>query len=213
MIHFLGLNILVFYKPKTSHILAETPFLELYKAVCVEQDEFKNSKNFDRAIKKSNGNDTLLIGDDMQKIDYLLARCCTPIPGDDVFGFLTVTEGIKIHRSSCPNAKQLLSSYGNRVIKAMWASQVQKSYVATISIVGIDRVGMIQELTNVISNQLHTNMRSLNIDTDEQIFHGNIKVYVTDTKHLDKLLKNLKNIEGMNKVVRKEQIEEEIIIK
>ncbi|MDP5120927.1 MAG: bifunctional (p)ppGpp synthetase/guanosine-3',5'-bis(diphosphate) 3'-pyrophosphohydrolase [Spirosomaceae bacterium] len=182
------------------------------KKVELEQNDFKNAKNFERAIKKSNGNDTLLIGDDMQKIDYVLARCCTPIPGDDVFGFLTVTEGIKVHRSSCPNAKQLLSSYGNRVIKAMWTSQIQKSYLATISLEGIDRVGMIQDLTKVISNELHINMRSLNIDTDEHIFHGNIKVYVTDTKHLDKLLSHLKNIEGINKVVRQEQMEEEVTV-
>jgi GTP pyrophosphokinase len=148
----------------------------------------------------------------MQKIDYALARCCTPIPGDDVFGFLTVTEGIKVHRSSCPNAKQLLSSYGNRVIKAMWISQIQKSYLATITLEGIDRVGMIQDLTKVISNELHINMRSLNIDTNEQIFHGDIKVYVTDTKHLDKLLRHLKNIEGINKVLRQERLEEELLI-
>jgi GTP pyrophosphokinase len=182
------------------------------KKVELEESAYQDAKNFERAIKKSKGNDTLLIGDDMQKIDYALARCCTPIPGDDVFGFLTVTEGIKVHRSSCPNAKQLLSSYGNRVIKAMWISQIQKSYLATITLEGIDRVGMIQDLTKVISNELHINMRSLNIDTNEQIFHGDIKVYVTDTKHLDKLLRHLKNIEGINKVLRQERLEEELLI-
>lgn len=181
------------------------------KKIELENIDFKNAKNFERAIKKSNGNDTLLIGDDMQKIDYVLARCCTPIPGDDVFGFLTVTEGIKIHRNGCPNAKQLLSSYGNRVIKARWTSQLQKSYSATIMLEGIDRVGMIQDLTAVISNELQINMRSLNIDTDEQIFQGKIKVYVTDTKHLDTLIQRLKSIDGIKKVFRSEDIEETLI--
>jgi GTP pyrophosphokinase len=94
----------------------------------------------------------------------------------------------------------------------MWISQIQKSYLATITLEGIDRVGMIQDLTKVISNELHINMRSLNIDTNEQIFHGDIKVYVTDTKHLDKLLRHLKNIEGINKVLRQERLEEELLI-
>lgn len=186
--------------------------LNRQKKVEIEQNAFKNAKSFESAIKKSNGNDTLLIGDDMQKIDYTLSRCCTPIPGDDVFGFLTVTEGIKIHRNGCPNARQLLASYGNRVIKAMWTSQIQKSYLVTIQIEGLDRVGIIQDLTRVISSELHINMRSLNIDTneDETVFQGLIKVYVTDTKHLDKLMNHLKDIEGVDKVVRLEK--EEVLV-
>lgn len=186
--------------------------LNKQKKVQLEDNAFKTAKSFEQAIKKTKGNDTLLIGDDMQKIDYTLARCCTPIPGDDVFGFLTVTEGIKVHRNSCPNARQLLSSYGNRVIKALWTSQIKKSYLVTIQLEGIDRVGIIQDITKVISSELHINMRSLNIDTDDAIFQGDIKVYVTDTVHLDKLMTHLKNIEGVDKVVRLEQIEVETVV-
>lgn len=168
----------------------------------IEDDAFTNAKNFERAIKKSKGNDSLLIGDDLQKLDYTLSQCCNPIPGDDVFGFLTVNEGIKVHRTNCPNSQQLLSSYGNRVIKAQWSSQVEKSYLATIELQGIDRVGMIQDISKVISEELHINMRGLNVNTEHGVFKGEIKVFVFDTKHMEKLVKKLSKIKDMDKVSR-----------
>jgi guanosine-3',5'-bis(diphosphate) 3'-pyrophosphohydrolase len=167
---------------------------------------FKDAKSFEREFKKvQGGNDTLLIGDDMQQIDFTLAKCCSPIPGDDVFGFLTINEGIKIHRNTCPNAHQLLSNYGNRVIKARWASQIEKSYLVTIKLQGIDRVGLIQDISKVISNELHINMRGISVDTFDGIFEGKIKVYVFDTKHLDELLSRLEEIEGVNSVIRDQE--------
>jgi GTP pyrophosphokinase len=161
-----------------------------------------DAKSFEKALKKSQGQDTILIGDDMQKIDFTLAPCCNPIPGDDVFGFLTVTEGIKIHRNACPNAQQLLSSYGNRVIKARWSSQLAQSYLVSINLSGIDRVGMIQDISRIISAELHINMRGLQVETFEGIFEGTIKVYVNDTKHLDTLMSKLSSIEGIDSVSR-----------
>lgn len=167
---------------------------------------YKDAKSFEREFKKvQGGNDTLLIGDDMQQIDFTLAKCCSPIPGDDVFGFLTINEGIKIHRNTCPNAHQLLSNYGNRVIKARWASQIEKSYLVTIKLQGIDRVGLIQDISKVISNELHINMRGISVDTFDGIFEGKIKVYVFDTKHLDELLSRLEEIEGVNSVIRDQE--------
>jgi guanosine-3',5'-bis(diphosphate) 3'-pyrophosphohydrolase len=167
---------------------------------------FKDAKSFEREFKKvQGGNDTLLIGDDMQQIDFTLAKCCSPIPGDDVFGFLTINEGIKIHRNTCPNAHQLLSNYGNRVIKARWASQIEKSYLVTIKLQGIDRVGLIQDISKVISNELHINMRGISVDTFDGIFEGKIKVYVFDTKHLDELLSRLEEIEGVKSVIRDQE--------
>jgi GTP diphosphokinase / guanosine-3',5'-bis(diphosphate) 3'-diphosphatase len=163
---------------------------------------FGDAKAFEKEIKKEKGTDTLLIGDDLQKIDYTLSRCCNPIPGDDVFGFLTINEGIKVHRNSCPNAQQLLSNYGNRVIKARWASQIEKSFLVTIELSGIDRVGMIQDLSKVISSELHINMRGLSVDTYDGIFEGKIKVYVFDTKHLDILISKLEEVEGVQTVTR-----------
>jgi GTP diphosphokinase / guanosine-3',5'-bis(diphosphate) 3'-diphosphatase len=168
----------------------------------LDKKAFLDAKSFEKEIKKNKGNDTLLIGDDMQKIDYTLARCCNPIPGDDVFGFLTVNEGIKIHRNGCPNAQQLLASYGNRVIKARWSSQLADSFLVTIQLSGIDRVGMIQDVTRVISSELHINMRGLSVDTRDGLFEGTITVYVADTTHLDTLMNQLNEIVGVDKVVR-----------
>jgi GTP pyrophosphokinase len=168
----------------------------------IDNKAFIDAKSFEKEFKKVKGNDTLFIGDDLQEIDFTLARCCNPIPGDDVFGFLTVNEGIKIHRNSCPNAQQLLSQYGNRVIKARWSSQVAKAFVATIHLDGIDRMSMIQDISKVISSELHINMRSLAVDTNDGIFTGDIKLYVQDTRHLETLMKQLGEIEGVHQVTR-----------
>lgn len=168
----------------------------------IDNKAYTDAKTFEKEIKKVKGDDTLFIGDDLQEIDFTLARCCNPIPGDDVFGFLTVNEGIKIHRNSCPNAQQLLSQYGNRVIKARWSSQVAKAFVATIHLDGIDRMGMIQDISKVISSELHINMRSLAVDTNDGIFTGDIKLYVQDTRHLETLMKQLGEIEGVHQVTR-----------
>jgi GTP diphosphokinase / guanosine-3',5'-bis(diphosphate) 3'-diphosphatase len=163
---------------------------------------FVDAKSFEKAIKKAKGDDTLFIGDDFQKVDYSLSKCCSPIPGDAVFGFLTINEGIKIHRTNCPNSQQLLTAYGNRVIKATWSSQVEKSYPATIYLEGIDRVGMIKDISEVISSELHINMRGLSVDTNDGIFMGSIKLSVFDTNHLQHLIKKLQKLKGINKVTR-----------
>ncbi len=169
----------------------------------VEDDKaFKDAKSFEKAFKKSKGLDTILIGDDMQVIDFTLAACCSPIPGDDIFGFLTVNEGIKIHRNACPNAQKLLSSYGNRVIKARWSSQLAQSFLVSITLTGIDRVGIIQDISRIISAELHINMRGLQVETRDGIFDGTIKVYVNDTKHLDTLINKLSQIEGIDHIAR-----------
>jgi guanosine-3',5'-bis(diphosphate) 3'-pyrophosphohydrolase len=168
----------------------------------LQEEAFSTAKSFEKAIGKSQGSDSLLIGDDLQQLDYTLSQCCNPIPGDAVFGFLTVNEGIKVHRTSCPNSQQLLSHYGNRVIKAQWASQVEKAYLATISLRGMDRLGMIQDISKVISEELHINMRGLNVNTVHGVFEGEIKVFVFDTKHMEKLKAKLKKIKGIEKVER-----------
>ena len=168
----------------------------------LEDAAYVTAKSFEKAIKKSNGNDSLLIGDDLQQLDYTLSQCCNPIPGDAVFGFLTVNEGIKVHRTNCPNSKQLLANYGNRVIKAQWSSQVEKAYLATITLRGIDRVGMIQDISKVISEELHINMRGLNVNTEHGVFDGEIKVFVFDTKHMEMLMKKLREIRDVDLVSR-----------
>ncbi len=168
------------------------------------QEKVKDESSFTKEIKSLKGpeHDQLLIGEDMDVVDYILAKCCNPIPGDDVFGFVTVNEGIKIHRTSCPNALELLSNHGNRVIKARWTSQKEIAFLAGLRIVGTDRVGLINDVTKVISNELKVNMRSITVDSDSGIFEGTIKLYVHSTSHLDQLMKNLGQVEGIIKVSR-----------
>lgn len=149
--------------------------------------------------------DTILIGDDLQKIDYTLAPCCNPIPGDDIFGFLTVNDGIKIHRTSCPNASKLMANYGYRILKAKWASsQNSISFLTGLRIVGIDDVGLVNKITTVIFHDFNVNIRSLAISSNEGIFEGDIMVFVNDTQQLDKLIDHLKKIPGITGVSRYE---------
>lgn len=167
-------------------------------------EKVKDESTFTKEIKNLKGpdHDQLLIGEDMDLVDYNLAKCCNPIPGDDVFGFVTINEGIKIHRTSCPNALELLSNHGNRVIKARWTSQQQIAFLAGLKIIGTDRVGLINDVTRVISNELKVNMRSITVDSDSGIFEGSIKLYVHSTQHLEKLMSNLSKVEGILKVTR-----------
>ncbi|MFT4738999.1 MAG: GTP pyrophosphokinase [Cyclobacteriaceae bacterium] len=148
------------------------------------------------------GDDLLLLGDDMDVIDYKFARCCNPIPGDDVFGFVTVNEGIKIHRTNCPNAAELLSNYGYRVVKAKWTSRQAVAFLAGLKIIGTDRIGIINDVSNIISAQHKVNMRSLVINTDNGIFDGQIELFVDDTKHLEALITNLGKVSGIETVSR-----------
>ena len=144
----------------------------------------------------------LVIGDDLQKLDYKLSPCCNPIPGDDVFGFITVSEGINIHRVTCPNAIKLLSNYAYRVVKAKWNNEQLISFLAGIKITGTDELGIVNNITKVISSENNVNMRSINFDTEDGIFEGTIMVYVHDTKHLSHLLDKLKKVKGVRRVER-----------
>lgn len=155
---------------------------------------------------KTKDSDILLIGEDMQKIDYKLANCCNPIPGDDVFGFITVSDGIKIHRTNCPNATKLMSNYGYRVVKARWTNQQELAFLTGLRLTGIDDVGLINKITTVISHDFKVNIRSITIDSDNGIFEGTIMVYVNDTKHLDNLIKKLNAIKGITSVTRFDSI-------
>ena len=169
------------------------PNLAVTDAKAVEQEITKTKGRYD---------DILLVGEDMDVVDYKLAKCCTPIPGDDVFGFVTVSEGIKIHRTNCPNAPELLSHHGNRVVKAKWTSQHEVAFLTGLKIRGTDRVGLINDVTKVISDELKVNMSSMSIHTDSGIFEGEIMLYVNDTRHLEQLITKLREVEGVVKVSR-----------
>jgi len=166
--------------------------------------EKNDNQKIDAILNKVKGkeSDTLLIGEDLQKIDYTLAACCNPIPGDDVFGFVTVNEGIKIHRTSCPNAAQLMANYGYRVVKAKWNRQQELTFLTGLHIIGIDDVGLINKITKVISSDFKVNMRSITVDTDNGIFDGAIMIFVNDKEHLDNLIENLMLVKGVTAVTR-----------
>jgi len=164
--------------------------------------KISDAKTFEREVVKVKSDDILLIGEDMDVIDYKLSKCCNPIPGDNVFGFVTVNEGIKIHRTTCPNAPELLANHGHRVVKAKWTSQHQSAFLVGLKIIGTDRVGMINDVSAIISDELKVNMRSMSIDTESGIFEGDIMLYVNDTRHLDLLITRLEKVDGLVKVSR-----------
>lgn len=178
--------------------------------VANERSEDANQNQFQSHInglveKINKKDDTILIGDDYQKVDYTLAPCCNPIPGDDIFGFLTVNDGIKIHRTSCPNASKLMANYGYRILKARWASLLNTvAFLTGLKVIGIDDVGLVNRITTVISHDFNVNIRSLAISSNEGIFEGDIMVFVNDTGQLDKLIKHLKQIQGVTGVTRYE---------
>lgn len=151
---------------------------------------------------KGQYDDVLLIGEDMDVVEYKLAKCCTPIPGDEVFGFVTVNEGIKIHRTNCTNAPELLANHGNRVIKAKWTSQHEVAFLTGLKVIGTDRVGLINDVSKIISEELKVNMSSISFRTEHGIFEGEIMLYVNDTRHLDLLISKLEKVEGVVKVAR-----------
>lgn len=175
-----------------------------------EKVDFNNLTEQQNKKVKIDTNDTLLIGEDLQKLDYKLSSCCNPIPGDDVFGFLTVGEGIKIHRTNCPNATKLMSNYGYRIIKARWNSQKELAFLTGIQIKGIDDVGLINKITTVISSDFKVNMRSITVDTEDGIFEGSIMVYVNNTIHLDNLINKLKQVPGVISVTRFDSDKEDL---
>jgi len=166
------------------------------------QPEVRPTVEPDTHHTKGKYHDILLIGEDMDVVDYKLAKCCTPIPGDDVFGFVSVNEGIKIHRTNCKNAPELLSHHGNRVVKAKWTSQHEVAFLTGLKILGTDRVGLINDVTKIISEELKVNMSSMSIHTDSGIFEGEIMLYVNDTRHLEQLIERLRGVEGVEKVNR-----------
>jgi guanosine-3',5'-bis(diphosphate) 3'-pyrophosphohydrolase len=181
-----------------KEFVASEKIIEIKSPDKIETDQVQNML---RSIKAKDS-DILLIGEDMQRIDYKLSACCNPIPGDDVFGFITVSEGIKIHRTNCPNATKLMSNYGYRIVKARWTNQQELAFLTGLRITGIDDVGLINKLTTVISTDFKVNIRSITVDSDNGIFEGSIMVYVNDTNHLDNLIKKLNTVKGITSVTR-----------
>ncbi|MFT5941159.1 MAG: guanosine-3',5'-bis(diphosphate) 3'-pyrophosphohydrolase [Sediminicola sp.] len=146
--------------------------------------------------------DILVFGKEEEKLTYKLSQCCNPIPGDDVFGFVSVNEGIKVHKKNCPNAIALQSNYAYRIISAKWIDSSQEEFTAEIQLTGIDDLGLVSDVTEIISDNMHVNMRNLNFSTDGGTFSGKITVVVKNNSILKKLIENLKQLKGIDKVSR-----------
>ena len=146
--------------------------------------------------------DTLVFGKDEEKLPYKLSPCCNAIPGDEVFGFISINDGIKVHKKNCPNAISLQSNYAYRIIAANWIDASQEEFSAEIALNGLDNLGLVSNITKVISNQMNVNMRAINFNTDGGTFSGKIKVVVKNNDTLKKLIGNLKHINGIEKVSR-----------
>jgi GTP pyrophosphokinase len=211
-------DLAVFYKSNSVQ--------DLYCFIASKEIDLKNltKENFDsdrllipkepeKKEKKANLEETvrdtlhknaelLIFGDNLNKIDYKFAPCCNPIPGDDVFGFITINEGIKIHKTNCPNAAQLMSNYGYRIIKTRWNKKHEISFLTELKVSGIDDIGVMNKITNIISGEMKLNMRSLSIESKDGIFEGIINLYVQDTEQLEKLMRRLKSIDGLLSVSR-----------
>jgi GTP pyrophosphokinase len=144
----------------------------------------------------------IIFGERSDKVVYNLANCCKPIPGDDVFGFVTTGKGLTIHRTSCPNAAKLLASYGHRVVKTKWAKNKEISFLTGIKIIGLDDVGVVSMITNLISGELKINIAALTIEAKEGLFMGNIRLYVHDKEELERLVQALLGLPGVESVER-----------
>ncbi len=146
--------------------------------------------------------DMLVFGAEQDKLDYTLSACCNPIPGDNVFGFVTINEGIKVHKKDCPNAISLQSNYAYRILPAKWIDSTQQEFKAVLKITGMDTLGLTNKLTKVISNNMHVNIQSISLSGEAGIFNGQVAVIVQNNTILKKLIENIKKIDGVDKVTR-----------
>lgn len=169
----------------------------------------KDKHELDVYPKINKKDDVLIIGEDFKNIQYKLAKCCNPIPGDEVFGFITINEGIKIHRNNCANAEHLMSKMAYRLVKVKWKNEELKAHLASIRLIGIDNLGIVNRITEIISNQHNVNMKAISFEANDGIFEGKIKVLVFDKDHLEQLTNQFELIEGVKRVERWDSQEEE----
>ena len=145
----------------------------------------------------------LVIAQDLKNVDFKLSKCCNPIYGDDVFGFVAVNGGIKIHRTDCPNAPQMIQRFGYRIVKARWSGKsVGSQYPITLRIVGHDDIGIVTNITSLISKEKNISLRSISIDTNAGLFQGNLTIMVNNTDELEGIIKKIRLVKGVKNVSR-----------
>ena len=166
----------------------------------VSADKFEFESPNEEMVRDND--DVLTIDQNLKGIDYQLAPCCHPIYGDPIFGFVTAGGGIKIHRTDCPNAPEMRRRFGYRIVKARWSGKGQSKYAITLHVIGNDDIGIVSNITNIISKDEKIVMRSINIDSHDGLFSGNITIQIQDTVHLNSLIKKLKTVKGVRQVER-----------
>lgn len=154
--------------------------------------------------KEEENYDMIVFGDDEEKLNYQLAQCCNPIPGDNIFGFVTINSGIKVHKESCSNAIDMRANYDYRVIPAKWVSSSSRDFLIEVSLQGIDRNGIFNDITTLISNKFKISIKKININSEDGIFYGNLILFVKNTLQLEQIIEELHNIEGITNVKRSE---------
>ena len=155
------------------------------------------------AVSEDAAGGILFIDPHMAGVEYKLAKCCNPIYGDDIFGFVTVSDGIKIHRQSCPNATDLRSRFSYRIVPARWSGKAGgKFYAVTLSVVGLDDLGIINNLTSILSKDEHVKLRNININTHDKLFSSQLTILMDDTSRLNALIKKLREVKGVKQVQR-----------
>ena len=182
--------------------------LKKYKeSIDLEKKKIKLKPNakLKKTSKKFNNDNYIVLDDRVGLMDYKFSDCCNPIPGDDVFGFITINDGVKIHRTNCKNSPELLSKYAYRILKAKWYSKNEISFLSSLKIKGTDRVGIIDDISNIISSELKVNMKSISINSNPGVFEGKIQLYVNNTSHLLRLIKKLQKVRNVIKVSRFEE--------
>ncbi|AXB56988.1 MULTISPECIES: RelA/SpoT family protein [Flavobacterium] len=176
-------------------------FINFFKNKIKRNKDTTAAEDIHKPVISSNY-DMLVFGTEHDKLDYKLSQCCNPIPGDDVFGFVTINEGIKVHKKDCPNAIGMQSNYAYRIMSAKWIDSSQEEFKAIINITGMDVLGLTNQLTRVISNNMSVNIQSISLSTDAGIFHGQIAVIVKNNTILKKMINAIKKIDGVDKVTR-----------
>lgn len=199
-----------FYHQIAEGRLDPTRVLDEYQALVdqsqVKEREAESAENFEYAhpatteVKKND--DVLIIDKSLKGIDFSLARCCHPIYGDKVFGFVTVNGGIKIHRADCPNAAEMQRRFGYRIVRAQWSGKGSSHYDITLRVIGNDDIGIVSNITNIISKDEKIVMRSINIDSHDGLFSGNLVVQLDDKSKLNLLIKKLRTVKGVKQVIR-----------
>lgn len=189
-----------------NHVIEKYQEIQAYDNNLQGQQQTRSADeySFENSIKnftKSNG-DVLVIDRNLKGIDYQLSKCCNPIYGDDVFGFVTVSGGIKIHRKDCPNALEMRKRFGYRILQARWSGKADSKYTITLKIIGNDDIGIVNNITSVISKEENIMMRRINIDSHDGLFSGNLEINVEDTSKLNQLIKKLRVIKGVKQIIR-----------